>query len=47
MKPKHLANSTAGFSLVDALFTALFTLVLILLIYGGFIVLRHLFGWNF
>ncbi len=43
MKPKNLANSTAGFSLVDALFT----LVLILLIAAGFIVLRDLFGLNF
>jgi uncharacterized membrane protein YedE/YeeE len=42
MKPKNLANSTAGFSLVDALFT----LVLILLIAAGFIVLRDLFGLN-
>ncbi len=43
MKPKNLANSTAGFSLVDALFI----LVQILLLAAGFIVLRDLFGLNF
>jgi polyferredoxin len=42
MKPKNLANSTAGFSLVDALFT----LVQILIIATGFILLRDLFGLN-
>ena len=47
MKPKYLANNTAGFSPVHALFTALFTVVLILLFGAGFIVLRDLFGWNF
>ncbi|MFQ5992920.1 MAG: hypothetical protein ACE5NA_10840 [Nitrospiraceae bacterium] len=43
MKPKHLANSTAGFSLVHGLFT----LVQILLVAAGIIVLRDQFGLNF